>query len=559
MIASDNPFAGMTATPKPEKQLEQEQNPFEGMSFQEPWYKSFLRWGYQIPSGIAKAFTFPADIIQMMGVSEAMDPDNLDLLREIHLREGIPFDEEAYLSGVSQAAETFPTQSNVERMVEESTGAPLVPRTKGQKLLNLASTAGTFAPSTLTQRAAAAVTAPTVSAGAQALGVPEPIADVAGLGVSGLAAAVTPGASIAKATGESVLPIRRFEKTTKPIKVSEGRLGKINEKLEGDFRGIAEDIFKKSEVAETYNSLKSDPAFERLAGEQFQKVQDLASQMEGRVPSKSLKSKLADKGSKKVGKGISPSEYQANYQRNMKKFVRDIEKADVSASQLVEQYRTNNAELRGHFEPGKSRSFNKAKKDALLDYNNSIADIIEKDYPDSGFSDLFKESNKTWSEIKGVELMEGFIDDFVSGKVDFKKGDKFYRKEFQDAFKNSLGKEAFKDFDTLVGDLMGKQQSLSLLKTSNVSASGDLAKTFGYYLLNPKLAAARHGFKKVNSIYQTLLDKPQLSIRWDKGIKEFKKGNVDSAEKIFTGLDKEITALESARSKALAKFRDNKS
>jgi len=181
MDSAFDPFQGLTFE-EPQNQLkQQDDDPFKGISFEEPWYKSYLRTAYQIPSGIAKAVTFPLDIIQMMGVSEATDPENIDLLREIHLREGIPFDEKEYISGVSEAAETFPTQANIERQIEEETGLPLTPKTQTQRLLSLAASAGKFSPGTLPQKIVAAGVAPAVSGGLQATGVPEQIADIAGL------------------------------------------------------------------------------------------------------------------------------------------------------------------------------------------------------------------------------------------------------------------------------------------------------------------------------------------------------------------------------------------
>src|SRR5579864_2869489 len=99
----------------------------------ESFLKSSARTAYQIPSGIAQTRTFPLDLLQMAGLGHAIDPEEIEHLRKIHEREGIPFDEEKYLQGVQQASETFPTQGNIERMIEEETGAPLTPRNKLQK------------------------------------------------------------------------------------------------------------------------------------------------------------------------------------------------------------------------------------------------------------------------------------------------------------------------------------------------------------------------------------------------------------------------------------------
>lgn len=151
--------------------------------------KSIARTGYQPISGYLKKYTYPADILQLAGVGEALDPEFIEDLQRIHEREGIPFDEAKYREKVAEAAKTFPTQANIERAVEERTGLPLQPKSTLDKLLNLAGTAGGFQQGSLVQKAIAAGTAPAVSELAQSLGVPESVADIGGLAVAGGAGA----------------------------------------------------------------------------------------------------------------------------------------------------------------------------------------------------------------------------------------------------------------------------------------------------------------------------------------------------------------------------------
>lgn len=141
---------------------------------EESTLKSTFRSLAQVPLGIAKTFTYPLDIMTMIGTGEALA--ELD-----DLKERFPdIDESKYLEAVQQASEYGPHQGMLENVIEETTGIPLTAKTRGQKLLRLGSEAGGFRAGGIVPKASAAVTAPTVSAGLESLGAPEMVSDLAG-------------------------------------------------------------------------------------------------------------------------------------------------------------------------------------------------------------------------------------------------------------------------------------------------------------------------------------------------------------------------------------------
>ncbi|MEK9713882.1 MAG: hypothetical protein VW258_15060, partial [Thalassolituus sp.] len=89
--------------------------------------QSWLRSAYQIPAGAAKKFTFPLDLVQML--SHVGDPETLADLRHDAILSGEEFNEEAFQKGFDEAAQLvdkyFPTQENLEKLIEEQTGLPL--------------------------------------------------------------------------------------------------------------------------------------------------------------------------------------------------------------------------------------------------------------------------------------------------------------------------------------------------------------------------------------------------------------------------------------------------
>ena len=76
--------------------------------------------------------------------------------------------------------------------------------------------------------------------------------------------------------------------------MSESRLNIINETLENDFRKVSDKIIETSKIGETYSSLKNDPSYKRIVGEQFEQVHDIASSLEKPIPIRDLKIKIAD-------------------------------------------------------------------------------------------------------------------------------------------------------------------------------------------------------------------------------------------------------------------------
>jgi len=521
-------------------------DPWSEVDFKESWGKSMLRSLYQIPSGLAKRFTFPLDLIHMIGVADASDPEEIDRLKIISEREGIPFDEEKYFAALNDASSMFPSQGNIESLVEEKTGAPLVPRNALQKSLRLGSEAYGFFPGTAIQKSASAVAAPAASQTLQrAFDVPEEIADMAGLLVSPAAGAKTPAVSIGKATKPSGMPVRRFESLKKPTEVSPGRAKTIAQKVEGDFKKIAEDLIKESPTGSASEKLKTDARFKEKVGESFREVERLAENIEGTVHSKEVKSSLINSAKKKESTGISPSEYEKDYNSFLKKHANEIKNKELSAKQIVEQFRKNNKALSDQYDPSKSRSHNRAKKDALIEYNRNLADLVEKKYPGTELSEPFKASNKRWTEIKDAEMLDKFVDDLFTGKVNYEKGNKFFTPGYQDAFKRALG-DKYSEFSTLMNDLMGTKEAFSRLKVAESKGYSELGKTFMHYLIHPKLAAAKVGYNAVKSTYKSLLDKPKLTITWDEGVKAFKKGDFKKAEQKFSILDKELTTKQKA-------------
>jgi hypothetical protein len=536
-------------SPPPSRSSEGKQNRFlqsiEGVEFAKPGegaLKSTARTLSQIPLGAAQRFTWPADVIKLL--SEGASREQLAQLAEEEPELKGPVAESAR----QRAMEYIPTQGSLEQFIEEKTGAPITPQNKLQKGIRLGSTAAAFRPKApLT----AGVTAPAVATGLEAAGVPEQVAEPVGLVASG----VVPSPSISKVIKPSGLPARRFESVTKPTKVTPGRYEKIHETVEQDFRKIADQLLEKNP---TYSAMKQDNLFKEKISDLFDKVEDLSENIPGKLHTEDLRDALRKRYSEREVKGITPDEFEKAFRRELRAINKSIPFDEMSAKQMVDQFRKNNKALKELFEPGKSSAYNRAKKESLLEYNRAIEDVINKKYPDSEFKDLFEFTNKRWQEINDIEEVDKFMADMFEGKVNYAKAKELFRKDKEyiaRPFKRILGEQGYQDFKALTEDLLSSEKAMSYIKEAKNAGFADLAKLAGTYLIHPKLAAGKLLLEHGKIAFQMLLDKPQLAVTWKSALDNLKSGKFEAATRDFTKLDNEVKdyAIKSFKEKKAPK------
>lgn len=520
---------------------------------EEGFLKSSARTALQIPQGIAEVTTpgLIAGAWHLLGQGEVLDPEEIEHIKAISEREGIPFDEEKYMEAAQNALKYIPTVSNIARGIEEETGLPLEAKTDFQKGARYVSSLGKITPGTIGQKAVGTGVGLATKEGLQKVGVPEFIAEMGGFGTSALAAGKTPNIDIAKSKKPSGLTSRQFEKLKKPVEVSSKKIKQIDKKLESDFRDIASDIIEKSPINETYSELKNDTGFKQAAEEAFEKVDQLSENFTQNVSIDKLKKDLIKKSTQERTSGITELEFDKEYSKNIKQFIKDTKGKDASMSQIIKQYRKNNEAYGKSWESAKSTDYNVAKREALLDYNRTIAETIKKEFPDTEFANLFESSNNQWKKIMDAEAVDAYMDDLFKGKINYKKSGELFNKKQKQIFKRSLGEEGYKNFEQLNKDLMSTEKAHKMMNVAKEKGYKELAITGFSYLLHPKIAAAKIGYGMTQGAYKALwesvIDKPQLAITWDKGVKAFQKGDFVTAEKAFN-------KMEESRLDSLKKF-----
>lgn len=532
---------------------------WDSVDFKESFGKSILRKIFQIPKGLAQVsgYGLLTNLMNMISAGEALDEDEIERIRDISERENIPFDEEKFRENYQQALKTFPTINNLASGIENYTGLPLEAKDEIDKFIEFSTSAGKLTPEGMTFRGMniglpKPVLGLGVGATSEALkqvpGMPDWLADLGSFAILKQPSPGAPSLSLGKIK-PSGIPERGFEKLTEPRQVSAKKFQQINEKLESDFKNVFDEITKESPVGETFENLKNNPLYKQQTQELLNEAQTIANDLPGTAPTKSLKKEYADIAVKRP-KGIALGEYDKNYLKYMQEGIKDVLGNKVKAGQIVEQYRKNNSALSEYYEPGASKALNRAKRDALLDQNRAIANFMEKAYPNTELVPVFKEGNARWSKIMEAEAVDSFIDDIFSGdKIDFKNIRKFFDKEgYTRVFKHGLGEKGFKNFETLMQDMLGSETPYKMLKVAKEKGWNDLVQTAGAYLINPSLGKVATLFKagkqSLKFALDSMLDKPQIGITWKKGIDNLKKGNFSEATKNFEMLKEQVEIPE---------------
>lgn len=490
----------------------------------------------------------------LLGSAEALDElRSWKEGREAELRQKFPtapwpeepvFDEQKYLEALQNASKLVPTPSNIASFLEEQTGLPLEAKTKLQRYLRTAGSAAKMVSGAPLVRAQAGVIAPAAQAGLEAAGVPEALAEPLALGT----AAVTPKVSSVEAiTKPSGMPERRFEALKSKRVVTPEQAKSVREAVTQDVKDATERLLtKKSQVR---RAMTEDPiGFVEDLDKDFEAVQNLVEDLPvEEVDAGTLLQSIRRQKQLKDSRGITRSEAEKSYDRQMKSVVKELGKAEeVSPTTLLEQFRKNNKELRKFYQPGASQGANEGVKDALLDYNRAIADVFESKFPESEFNKLFKASNETFSEVSRLKAIDEFMDKvFQDGKINFTEVEKLPKRESlkRDLIK-TIGKDGYRDFVQIMKELKSTQRAMKLLSESASPSISDFFKEALKFITYKPWGLVSAGIKGVNFVRNSLLANKKYRVELGSTLKDLKRGR-------FAAAQQGIKSLEAMQEKAV--------
>ena len=349
-------------------------------------------------------------------------------------------------------------------------------------------------------------------------------------------------------TKPSGLPVRKFEKLKKPTKVFKGTAEKALQETEKDFRQLTSDLQTKTN--RSYKAMVEDPSFKATVSDLFENVEKGAADLKDPVSAKNLARELHTQMRKTREKGITRSPTEITKRNELNKFFQDTADKKVTAKQLLEQYRKNNEQLSKLYPYGENALENIGKREALESYNRAIANTIEEKFPKTEFADLFKFTNKRWSEIKKIETVDKYLNALFKGdKINFRQAEKAVTEpKYAGRLKNALGKEGFAEFKQINKDLLSKEKTLKLLNAKGFTLE-DLPKKALYFLVKPKLTTSLIGKDLALKIWRQTISNPKYLREWRKGLSLFKRGLVKQGIATLRSLDRSIQSDQNKASK----------
>lgn len=552
---------------------------------EESFGKNAARTALQIPLG--RLSLHPRNLIatglQAAGVGHALESDELEHLRMIYEREGIPFDEEKYRQQVDQASSYFPTVQNAARIIEEKTGLPLTPKTKLQKGLNIAGAASRLGLGQgLVSQGARGAIGGTAYTGLVKAGVPEGLAEPISLGIAGATPNVGTKTS-AKFTPESTknqliesggsAPGRsRFLENQKakeelqllhpsieessPATAPPRELPSLNEKgksLQGRVQASDEEIIFKppstklkaptleSQISEIftperfYNTTHAGKAIKRQVMQQDQQIYRNVNK--------------AYKTSRELNSNIS--EIHPNLVSELQSTYNEIEKIPSKSTPQKELQSSIKEIVKSLAEVGENGQvigYKPISNQVLIDQIQSLRQKIDYDFAHGDARNIFKPTIRniqdaveiTAEESGNIKALEALRNARSEYKAWNEKFDNDYIRPIRDRSNKSYTR-MFKDeldldeFNVLKNILQDTDKGKSLL---NATKAEIVEKHLKNFMANPKTANANDLNKVMRELRAVITpeESKQVSSIFEKG----KRAPFKATEKKFTKLEKTV-------------------
>lgn len=515
--------------------------------------KSIARAAIQAPLGYAQKFTFPADLASLaaqgatreaLGESEAMQ-DARALYPENNFP--APLTEEQKQGHLQDLSQNFPTQTNIERMVEEKTGLPLQPKNEIQKSLRLGGEAAGFRGGNIKEKIGAAIAAPAISQTAQAMGAPEEIANLGGLVGSGLS---IPKISRTKLPTEKLpsgleKPTALENKYSKYGKISKEVQEKTIKNLDEEAKKLSAKVLERERplVKKINEGVDLDKEFQ----EGFTSLRQTAKKYNPELNVKPV-SELMEKTRVDVLGLPNPS-------TQTRKIIKDIEAFEknppITLYDNLRNFRNLSEKQSEIYEKSFLHGKQKKYADFISDYKKSITKSMEETLPkDSEWMKSFKDLNKDYSEYLNTKKAQAILEPIFGKEITAAKLEKAATDiPFQKKLSFALGEKGAQDISQIAKDLKLARESISSIPLKQIDLL-EKSLPYGYILTDlipygqlfklPYYAkAAKSGAQHLLGLYLT---KPKSRAAYSIVLKEFKNGNPQAFGKAVKALDATLTS-----------------
>lgn len=474
--------------------------------------------------GIANRFTWPASVLKMGMVGEALS--DLDELEEIAKREGVEFDRNKYLKDVSETMEFIPTQDLLEDVFSAKTGINLDPKTPLGKRINQFFRLASLSKGGGLKTAIKSGTIGTgTTAGLEALGVSEGKAEFFGDLASGAGHLEKSPRALSKKIGtleqtavKHGLPFPEYmTRETKDLitpYISDARKNALNKQLGMSSEEAIEKVIEGT--LDAAQMRKAGHNLEVLYNDAYDTAINMAKGNPKIIPMNSIVSDIDAEIARRTR--IAPSLGDENLKaiEILQKEKNIFEKAKPNTEQLINQIRENNSNVKEIYRKPQFAGNEEAVKDVTAFLNNSIRKTIEV-HSDPAIRQVLGAGEKIFAESSRLDRVENLVSKaFQNGDYSPKKLSKLLESSQGLKVRRELGDKAVNEIRDIAKFGETAQKNVAQLAKSskhlgNISEWGPIAgfilakmpKTGGLLLAAKPITNRVRGYLLTNDAART--------------------------------------------------------
>ena len=344
------------------------------------------------------------------------------------------------------------------------------------------------------------------------------LADVVKKGIGGLTKEV--------AKKESGLTTRQFEKLEKPTQVFESTKEKAIEAVGKEYKDIVEDLQKSTNAS--LKQVREDPTFQRKLSDAFQELHSSAEKVIQKASSKTYQKSLVNEYTNTGKKGFEKSEVEQKFHEELSKAIRSQQGKEYTLTELIDQYRKNNSDLKHYLPYGEKAVENVAKRDVLLAKNSAIAKTIEQDFGNIPEAKQFSDLNKQWHEVEKVKVVDKFVENVLKdGKISASALNKSLDPSSKKtrSLEQAIGKKNVEQFRKLNSDLLSQEKAIALMGAKGISLK-DIPYDILAFFSGIKLLKLPIGAKIISKAWRMGLSNPDFRTKWSNANAAFKRNDI---------------------------------
>jgi len=508
----------------------------------------------QAGRGALKYFTWPADVLKLSMIGESLS--GLDELEELSQREGKPFDRDAYVRKVFEAAEFVPTQELAEKGFENLTGLSLQPKTGAGKAIKQASEVAVFTPGGLAKKALRGGLAAGTTQALKHAGVPEGAAELAGdvAGLSPAALQKTPRklapkvAEYEKVARKNALPFLQYM-TKERLPFLKGKISANAEKnIQNNLQMSSEKAMDKILTGEIPFKKYQDKGgdLDLLAEKAYTRAERKAKAHNKPLATNEMVSNIDKEISRIENLAPSPTDAQRSAMQLLER-ERDIMKvSNPTPEQLIAQHKNYNADMKSIYKKpefsGKEDQIRKTYEFLKGQLINTMERQGAKDVTDS-----FKLANKVYHQKALIDQSQNILGKaFVGDKYDAKALNRVLRSKEGNFLRRNIGDAAVKEIEDIAKFGQQAQERITKfvdLRDPTIANAVRSWGQLGWAVFMPhhlSTAALSFGRPVAKRIQGSLLTRPATREAYKVTLKHASEGAFNLLKKDFANLEKQV-------------------